>query len=145
MELFSKNTIYGWALIKTILLFSVILLGGCSTVTVNIQNPVDGSNVGSGTFELQTEIRSSGRCMGGERCAHTDWTMKIDGTTVCSGTGTGGSGTYGWCGNRMGDYCIFHWDNVNTSDIGNGTHNVEIVGSASCHRDGSDNITINIP
>ncbi|MFX0198565.1 MAG: hypothetical protein ACFFCW_20790 [Candidatus Hodarchaeota archaeon] len=44
----------------------------------------------------------------------------------------------------MGDYYIFHWDNVNTSDIGTGTHTVEIVGGASCHRDGLDKITFNI-
>jgi len=131
--------------LNSILFLLISFLIGCSQVTVDIQQPANNAHVGSGTFALQAEIRSSGTCMGGERCDHTDWEMLIDGTTVCSGTGTGGSGTYSWCSNSMGDYCIFHWNNINTSDIGNGSHNIEIVGSASCHRDGSDSITVQIP
>lgn len=131
--------------INFILSFLIIFIGGCYSITVEIQKPVNNANVGSGTFELQAKIKSTGCCMGGERCAHTNWKMKVDGTTVCSGKGPGGSGTYAWCKSKEGDYCIFHWDNINTSDIGNGSHNIEIVGSANCHQDGSDNITIEIP
>lgn len=127
------------------LLLVAVSLSACASITVDVQEPVSGSTVSTPTFELRAEIRSTGKCMGGERCDHTDWALAIDGRTVCSGTGTGGSGDYSWCGNRMGDYCIFHWDNVSASDLGSGNHVLRVSGSADCHRDGHDSVTITVP
>jgi hypothetical protein len=128
----------------SVLIVVAYMSGGCS-IKVAIDEPIDGATVNTPTFMLQSEIRSSGRCMGGERCGHVDWVLEVDGVTACSGTGTGGTGTYSWCANRMGEYCIFHWDNVNSNDLGSGKHELAVKASATCHRDGSDSISINVP
>lgn len=128
-------------------LFLLLILSfftACSKITVNIQQPVDGANVGN-SFNLLAEIRSTGNCMGGERCAHTDWVLQIDGVDVCSGSGAGGSGSFGWCSNSEQSSCVFLWENINNADIGSGSHLLKLNASASCHKDNSDSVTINTP
>jgi hypothetical protein len=122
---------------------SGMVISACS-ITVDIQDPADGSSA-SDAFDLVAEIRSSGHCMGGDRCGHTDWVLQIDGTEVFQGTGQTGNGDFDWCDNRMSDYCIFHWDNVRGSDLGSGSHLLTLIASAQCHRNASDQVTITVP
>ena len=139
-----EEAMKGKDLTGSLVISCVVFLVGCS-MTVEIEAPPDGTHVGSGTFDLQGLVKSTGYCMGGERCGHVDWVIRDNGDDICWGTETGGSGDYAWCTNYMGDYCHFHWDDIDTSDLGDGTHVIEIEGSATCHMTATDSITIHIP
>lgn len=128
--------------------FLILLLGaasGCNHITVEVLQPADGAHVGSGVFDLKATIRSTGACMGGERCDHVDWKILVDGSEVCAGTGSTGGGSYPWCSPSSPAYCDYLWGSIPTSDIGAGGHTLTVAASASCHQDNSDSVSITVP
>ena len=136
-----------------LVLLCPVFLVGCPPMGVTIEDPSDGAH-----FDLLDEIDlkvgflAASMCTGGDRCrSNMDWWLYIDGVQVCSGgiNDGDGSGSSSWCPmtNVPAEYyCDFHWY-IPTSDLGVGSHDIEIVADPnnSCHDQGDDNITIHIP